>query len=124
MESNRSCLDVDCHSISANSVSDRKITFKYEKIEFPDTPAGSKSKSFIIIDNKDDKRCNLNIIPPMDPFYCKHLTISIESRHYIKVPIEFKPRVPGDYTEKILIRIDSTDVPLTCLLKAKCVHSI
>ena len=49
------------------------------------------------------------------------MSSKIDSMHYLKIPIDFKPRVPGDYIEKVLIKIENYDMPLSCIVKAKCV---
>jgi len=99
----------------------RKIYIKTEVVQFPDTNPGSKSRSFIIIDNKEEKSCSLNILSLVEPFHCRHMSSKIDSMHYLKIPIDFKPRVPGDYIEKVIIRIENNEMPLSCIVKAKCV---
>jgi hypothetical protein len=114
--SNKSNADFDYSLINT-----RKIIIKTEIIEFTDTCVGAKAKSFILIDNKEEKKCSLSIISLIEPFYCKHPSIDIQPKHYIRVPIEFKPLTKGEYRDKVLIRIEGNEMPLSCVVKGKCV---
>jgi hypothetical protein len=99
----------------------RKLTITNKEIQFSNTEVNKTSKEFIIIHNKEEFECKLTIIPILEPFYCKHKEIRIIPKHYLKLPIEFRPKKTGDYVDKILIRVDKYDLPLTCLVKAKSI---
>ena len=59
----------------------------------------------------------------LDPFRCKHVKINEKSKHFVRIPIEFKPLKPGDYVDRVLIRVDSIENPLTCVVIAICKSS-
>ena len=109
-----------------NSVASKKnISIKEEFLNFADTEPGKISKNYLIINNREDKALDLNIYRILEPFHCKYAgtTVNINSRHYVKVPVMFKPQMLGDYFDKIIIRVNNNET-LTCNLKARCVHSI
>ena len=109
---------------SAQMFSQKKILIKEEILTFPDTAPGKTSKSYLTIHNREEKASDLNIFRIMEPFHCKYAgtTVNVNSKHYIKVPVEFKPRVAGEYFDKIIIRANNSET-LTCTLKARCVHT-
>lgn len=110
-------------AISVSSTKEKAVIIRDEQIEFPDTPANSVSKAFIRIHNREDRGRELQVMQLMEPFYCKYLNkTEINSKNYIKLPIEFRPRVnKKDYVDKILIRVDGYENPLTCVIKGRCV---
>ncbi|CAF0783597.1 unnamed protein product [Brachionus calyciflorus] len=110
-------------SLNSSSTSKNRVIIKDEIINFPDTEINQMSKCFVTIHNRESTECKISVFTLMEPFCCKHADLMISSKHYIKIPIEFKPKSLGEYTDKILIRVDKYDVPLSCVVKAKCVQS-
>ena len=110
-------------STSVTTSSTKAVIIKEEKIVFPEAAPSTISKAFIRIHNREEKARELQIINLIAPFHCKYFNknMKIDSNHYVKLPIEFRPRVKGEYVDKILIRVDGYENPLTCLIKAKCV---
>ena len=130
-------LSIDRLSSSLNKISNKennnsktskssvknKILIKEEILEFPDTAPGQMSKMSIEVDNSDERGYELTVMKILEPFNCKYTKIVAKSKHYIRIPIEFKPLVPGDYVDKILIRVDSIENPLVCKIRGKCKSS-
>lgn len=106
---------------SLNSVSTKTVILKYDQVVLPDVAPGQISKNFLVINNREERPKDLVIMNVMDPFKCKYRKIKINQKHYMKVPIEFKPRIKGEYVEKILIRVEGYENTLSCLVKGKCV---
>lgn len=106
---------------SSTSGSAKMVVIKGEQITFPDTEPGKTSKASMIIHNREDRTRDLMIMNLMDPFFCKYSKIKINEKHYMKVPVEFRPRIRGEYVDKILIRVDGYENPLTCKIKGTCV---
>jgi hypothetical protein len=55
-----------------------------------------------------------------EPFSCKRAKINAKPNYIIRIPLEFKPLLPGDFEDKVLIRVDSTGCTLSCVIRAKC----
>ena len=106
---------------SSTSGSAKMVVMKGEQITFPDTEPGKTSKAAMIIHNREDRTRDLIIMNLMDPFYCKYSKIKINEKHYMKVPVEFRPRTRGEFVDKILIRVDGYENPLTCRIRGRCV---
>ena len=108
---------------STSSSSSNIVLIKPEQLVFPDTGIDSTSVMHLLIQNREEVTRNLSLMLLIEPFHLnpKHKSLKIDKKHYMKVPIEFKPRIKGEYTDKVIIRVDGYDAPLTCLLKAKCV---
>ena len=93
-----------------------------EHIEFTDTAPNCVSKSFVRIHNREERSRELQVMQLMEPFYCRYLNKTvINSKNYIKLPIEFRPRIKQDYVDKILIRVEGYENPLTCIIKGRCI---
>ena len=105
---------------SLSTTTSRKFCIKTDPVVFEDTEVNKSSKSFIMLHNKEEFDCDVRIICIMEPFFCKHLNTKIKAKHYIKIQVEFKPSTPGDYTDKIVIKVDAYDTPLSCIIKGKC----
>ena len=110
------------HSNKENSDKNAKakISFKQETLEFPTTEPGQISKILLEINNSEDRACELSVMQLMEPFSCKHVKVNVKPNQYVPIPIEFKPLLPGGYRDQVLLRVDSTEYPLSCVIKAKC----
>ncbi|RNA18364.1 hypothetical protein BpHYR1_005342 [Brachionus plicatilis] len=107
---------------SSLSSSRNRVIIKDESIIFQDTLVNQMSKCFVTIHNRESIDCKISVFTLIEPFFCKHAELSIAPKHYIKIPIEFRPKAIGEYSDKILIKIDIYEVPLSCTIKAKCVQ--
>jgi hypothetical protein len=99
----------------------RTICIKEELVKFPDTPVDKCGKATFMVHNREDFDCMLQILPLCEPFYCKHTEIPISSKHYIKIPVEFRPRRLGDYKERVIVRVSKYDAPLACTITGRCI---
>jgi hypothetical protein len=97
-----------------------KICLNQQTLEFPTAEPGKITNMSLEINNSEDRACELSVIQLMEPFSCKHVKVNVKPKHCVQIPIEFKPLLPGDYRDKVLIRVDSTEYPLSCVIKAKC----
>ena len=112
---------ISSSNLSTVSNTGRKIAIKEDIILFEETRPNEITKSSLTIHNKDNTDCKITVINLMNPFFTKHPSLMINNRHYVKIPIEFRPRVPGDYKDNILIRVDGHETLLSCVIKGKCV---
>ena len=91
-------------------------------IEFTDTAPNCVSRSFLRLHNPVERSRELQVIQLMEPFYCLHLNKTvIDSKYSIELPLEFRPRIKQDYVDKILIRVEGCENPLTCIIKGRCI---
>lgn len=108
-------------SVSTSTEKSKAVILKEDIIIFENILPGKSCKAHVIINNREEIHRELVIISPMDPFFCKYSKVKASPKHYLKVPIEFRPRTKGDYIEKIIIRVVGSDSMLTCTVKAKCI---
>jgi hypothetical protein len=109
-------------SMSSSGINrDLRVTIKEKCLQFPDTLPNQVSKLSLTVHNKESFDCTLSIMTVMEPFYCKYEQLEIKASHFIRMPIEFRPRTPSDYVDNIIVRVDKKDVMLSCQLKARCV---
>jgi hypothetical protein len=92
-----------------------------EHIEFTDTAPNCVSRSFIRLLNRGERSRELQVIQLMEPFYCLLNKTVIDSKYSIKLPLEFRPRIKQDYVDKILIRVEGFENPLTYIIKGRCI---
>jgi hypothetical protein len=111
---------ISASSSASSSCQTNKCCIKEDKIEFETIGPNEEREMKITVHNRHDRKCQLTVLNILEPFHCKHSQVNIDAKHYIKLPIQFRPRVAGDYIEKVLIKVDKSDVPLTCKLIAKC----
>jgi hypothetical protein len=97
-----------------------KIWLKQETLEFPEAKPGQITKMSLEINNSEDRAFELSVMQLMEPFSCKHVKVNVKPNQYVPIPIEFKPLLPGGYRDQVLLRVDSTEYPLSCVIKAKC----
>lgn len=108
-------------STTSSIGSTKAVMIKEEQVVFTDVAADKMSKSYVTINNKEDGPRNIRIMSMIEPFYCKHSKVEVLKNHYTRIPIEFRPRVKGEYLDKILIRVEGYENSLSCLVKAKCI---
>jgi len=106
---------------SASTFSTKAVIIKDDQIVFADIKPGSMDRKFILIHNREERTRELVIMSLLEPFKCKYPKVKLHQKHYLKLPIEFKPRVKGEYSDNLLIRVEGYENLLTCLLKGKCV---
>lgn len=59
---------------------------------------------------------SLKFLPPREPFYVRHSRYSLRARHYIHIPVHFRPVAVGSFQALLLIQTDegrSTAVQLS-----------
>ena len=110
-------------SNSSISSSKNRVIIKDEMINFPDTLVNQMSKCFVTIHNRESVDCKISVFTMIEPFFCKHVDLNIAPKHYVKIPIEFRPKAVGDYSDRVLFKVDIYEVPLSCTIKAKCVQN-
>lgn len=96
------------------------ITSECLHLVYPDVQPLKTQELSIKIENPLDRDCRLTVLPLVEPFYCKHLSLKVKSKHYVKVPIEFKPDRVGTYDDKVVIKAESIDCTMSCRLHAVC----
>jgi hypothetical protein len=114
-------------SITSNSSTtsrSNRLILKNEQIDFVDTLPNQVSKGFLTIHNREDFDCKIRILTLNDPFYCKYTDMRVNSKHYVKVPVEFKPKCLGDFSQRMLVKVEEYEMPLSSILKGKCVNKI
>jgi hypothetical protein len=99
----------------------QKVTVKINPVSFSSCRVSETSRAEIFLQNKESFACKINIMPVLEPFFHKNTQTTIKSMHSVRIPITFKPTVCGEYKDKILIRVEGYDTPLSCLLLGKCV---
>jgi hypothetical protein len=83
------------------------------------------SKLTVTVHNKESFDCKFTILSLMEPFHCKYDLLEIKASHFIRVPIEFRPRAVSEYTDEVVVRVDRNGgVFLRCKLKGRCVSKI
>ncbi len=106
---------------SVSTFSTKAVIIKDDQTLFADVAPGSCDKQFVLIHNREERSRDLVIMTLMEPFKCKYSKVKIHQKHYLKLTIEFRPRVKGEYAEKLLIRVEGYENTLTCLLRGRCV---
>ena len=101
-----------------------RLILKNERIDFEDTQPNQISKGYLTIHNREDFDCKVRILTLNDPFFCKYTDMRVNSKHYVKVPIEFKPKYVGDFSQRMLVKVEEYDTTLSSILKGKCVNKI
>jgi hypothetical protein len=96
------------------------VVIKESVIDFGEVDLMTTAKMSFLIKNVGDRNVGASVMKLMEPFYCKHVTLNLATRHYIKVPIEFKPKQTGNFVDKVMVRVEGIDAPLTCILKGRC----
>ncbi len=102
------------HSNKENSDKNAKAKIRliHETLEFPTTEHGQITTIFLTICHREDRECDLSVMPLMEPFSCKRAEVNAKPNFIVKIPIEFKPLLPGDNRDKVLIRVESTEYTL------------
>ncbi len=91
-------------------------------IQFADTAPNCVSRHILLLNNPVERSRELQVIQLMEPFYCLHLNKTvIDSKYSIELPLEFRPRIKQDYVDKILIRVEGYENPLTYIVKGRCI---
>ena len=118
-----SSLISDSSSISSKLTS-RKVSIRLNPAEFENTRPHEVRKCELCIINKESYDVKISILPIQEPFFInktKHKQITVQSLHIIKIPIEFKPLMVNEYKDNIIVRVDSYESPLSCVVYGKCV---
>ncbi|XP_049586557.1 centrosomal protein of 192 kDa isoform X1 [Syngnathus scovelli] len=87
-----------------------------DRYAFPDTRIGECSTLKVNIRNNSPNTHELRFVNPREPFHIKHSKYSLRSQHYLKLPVQFKPRTSGTHVGSLLIQLEtseSLDVQLT-----------
>ncbi|XP_056142929.1 centrosomal protein of 192 kDa [Lampris incognitus] len=75
---------------------------------FPATRVGESSTLKVNIRNNSSDKHELKFVNPREPFHIKHSEYSLRSQHYLKLPVQFKPSVPGRHTGLLLIQSETS----------------
>ena len=104
----------------SNAMKSMRLLIKEELLNFGEVKVGESKRMTILIHNSDTFDCWLNIPPITEPFYCKHSQIELKSKHFIKVPIVFKPRaVCNEYVGKFALKVDKFDEIISILMRGR-----
>ncbi|KAM9309577.1 centrosomal protein of 192 kDa [Pholidichthys leucotaenia] len=71
---------------------------------FPTTRVGESSSLKVNIRNSSSDAHELNFVSPRQPFHIKHSKYSLRSQHYLKLPVQFKPRTGGTHDGVLLVQ--------------------
>ncbi|XP_076370914.1 centrosome assembly protein spindle defective 2 isoform X2 [Tachypleus tridentatus] len=100
--SNRSASAGD--SIEENS---RQPVFPVtSKINFPVTQIGGSATVKLMLKNVSTENHKLSVVIPIPPFLVKHNELTIKNRHYISLPVQFKPTKQGKYQSVLVLHTD------------------
>ncbi|XP_070574369.1 centrosomal protein of 192 kDa-like isoform X2 [Ptychodera flava] len=89
-------------------------------LEFPTTEAGKVCKLKFPIKNEGTSPHTLNFVNPRPPFYINHHSYLMKPRHYVSLPVSFKPERPGIY-ESLLVIATDVEHSLVAKLYGECV---
>ncbi|XP_023931341.1 centrosomal protein of 192 kDa isoform X1 [Lingula anatina] len=96
------------------------LTLKSDHLTFPATTAGSCAIQKARVKNGTTSNHTVEVIPPQPPFHVKHHNLKAKSRHYISLPVEFRPTSPGSYKSLVVLRVD-TGHSLSLQVYGECV---
>ncbi|KAF6729621.1 Centrosomal protein of 192 kDa [Oryzias melastigma] len=82
----------------------RGVYSPQELYTFPDTRVGGSSTLKVNIRNNSPDTHELSFVKPREPFHIKHSRYSLRDQHYLKLPVQFKPRASGRHTALLLIQ--------------------
>ncbi|XP_078789454.1 centrosomal protein of 192 kDa isoform X4 [Oryzias latipes] len=82
----------------------RGVYSPQELYTFPDTRVGGSSTLKVNVRNNSPETHELNFVKPREPFHIKHSRYSLRDQHYLKLPVQFKPRASGRHTAVLLIQ--------------------
>uniref|UniRef100_A0A8C8DU98 Centrosomal protein of 192 kDa n=1 Tax=Oryzias sinensis TaxID=183150 RepID=A0A8C8DU98_9TELE len=82
----------------------RGVYSPQELYTFPDTRVGGSSTLKVNVRNNSAETHELNFVKPREPFHIKHSRYSLRDQHYLKLPVQFKPRASGRHTAVLLIQ--------------------
>lgn len=74
-------------------LSDRRIYFKRNALQFGQAPVGSLTRMKIELCNPSDKAITCSINDPALPFVILHSEVTINPRAYVRLPVRFVPVV-------------------------------
>nr|XP_021515189.1 centrosomal protein of 192 kDa isoform X1 [Meriones unguiculatus] len=73
---------------------------------FPPTAAGESSTLKVNLRNNSFFTHALKFFSPREPFYIKHSKYSLRARHYIHIPVHFRPQLVGRFKALLVIQTD------------------
>ncbi|KAM6148391.1 centrosomal protein of 192 kDa [Erethizon dorsatum] len=73
---------------------------------FPPTRVGESRALKVSLRNNSFVTHSLKFLPPRQPFYIKHSRYSLRARHYIHIPVHFRPAAAGSFQALLVIRTD------------------
>lgn len=74
--------------------------------EFLPTRVGESRTIKVNLRNNSFITHSLKFLSPRDPFYIKHSKYSLRARHYIHIPVHFKPKSAGKFKGLLVIQTD------------------
>ena len=124
-----STLSSSASTISSQKSSNLKegLHFKSNVLKFGKVAPNEKVRLEMEIKNHDEFiEHKLSVVPGLQPpFYVgsRHAfeVNVVQPKHFIRIPVEFRPQVPGRYADKILVKTDQKSNPnIFCELNAEC----
>lgn len=106
----------------SSKASSHRICIKEDVVKFADTPVDHSSKAYFHVNNKGDQDYTVSFLTIFEPFYLKHTEVEVKARHFIKIPIEFRPRSVGEFRDKLLVTYNKNEAPLTCTIVGRCIN--
>ncbi|XP_058534642.1 centrosomal protein of 192 kDa [Ochotona princeps] len=77
-----------------------------DSYEFLPTRVGESRTIKVNLRNNSFITHSLKFLSPRDPFYIKHSKYSLRARHYIHIPVHFKPKSAGRFKGLLVIQTD------------------
>ncbi|XP_006811387.1 uncharacterized protein LOC102803549 [Saccoglossus kowalevskii] len=106
-------------AVTSSSSSHHAIILPKDKLVFPATEAGHVFKLKLQIKNEGTVAHTLKFVNPHPPFSISHSEYSIKPRHYLHLPVSFKPEQAGIY-ESLLVIATDVEHSLVAKLYGEC----
>ncbi|XP_013368299.1 PREDICTED: centrosomal protein of 192 kDa isoform X3 [Chinchilla lanigera] len=73
---------------------------------FPPTQVGASRVLKVSVRNNSFVTHSLKFLPPREPFHIRHSRYSLRARHYIHIPVHFRPTTTGSFQALLVIQTD------------------
>ncbi|XP_021120952.1 centrosomal protein of 192 kDa isoform X4 [Heterocephalus glaber] len=88
------------------SASPRGVYTPQDAYTFPPTRVGEARALKVSVRNSSFVTRALKFVPPREPFHVRHSRYSLRARHYIHIPVHFRPTAAGSFQALLLIQTD------------------
>ncbi|XP_041455677.1 uncharacterized protein LOC121408319 [Lytechinus variegatus] len=95
------------------------IVLGQDRLTFDLTSQGQAKRLTLMCKNTGREAQSVEFLNPEPPFYIQHHTHTIRAKHYVKVPISYKPKSPGKHQSFMVIHTQ-TRHSLVAELNGEC----